>query len=264
MTAGTVGPEPEEVFAAMARTLLAQGDVQETLQRIVELAVQTIDGCDHAGITLLHGRKLTTPAASDGVPGAVDAIQYGTGEGPCLDAIREHEVFRTGDLSRETRWPSFASRTYRETGITSMIGFRLFVAGDTLGSLNLYSKEVDAFDDQAHAAGVVFAAHAAMALSTALHDEQMDQALASRDVIGQAKGILMAREGVTAEAAFDMLRRASQRLNVKLLKLAEDVARSGLTPPSPPPASAAGELLPGRPGLGEHLGDHGHAEAGGQ
>jgi len=227
---GKVPGSASEAFADLARSLLAEEDVQKTLQRIVELAVETIDGCDHAGITLLHGRKPSTPAASDHVPGMVDAIQYGAGEGPCLDAIRHHEVFRTGDLSREARWPSFSARAQRETGVASMMGFRLFVAGDTLGSLNLYSKRVDAFDDQAQVAGSVFAAHAAIALSSALHDEQMDQALASRDVIGQAKGILMAREGVTADVAFEMLRRASQRLNVKLLKLAEEVARTGKTP----------------------------------
>ncbi|MDQ2826581.1 MAG: GAF domain-containing protein, partial [Actinomycetota bacterium] len=135
------GRSQPELFAEMARSLLAEGDVQTTLQKIVDLAVETVDGCDHAGITfLLHGGTFATPAASDAVPAEVDAIQYETGEGPCIDAIREHEVFRTGDLGRETRWPSFAARAQRETGVTSMMGFRLFVAGDTLGALNLFSK----------------------------------------------------------------------------------------------------------------------------
>jgi len=228
----------------MARSLLAEADVQKTLQRIVELAVDNIDGCDHAGITVLHAGIFSTPAFSDEVPVAVDAIQYETGEGPCVDAIREHEVFRTGNMATETRWPKFSTRAQRETGVTSMMGFRLFVAGDTLGALNLFSKVADAFDDEASAAGSVFAAHAAIALSTALHDEQMSQALASRDVIGQAKGILMAKEGVTADEAFDMLRRASQRLNMKLREVAEDIARTGVTSPSPPsspPAATEGD-----------------------
>jgi hypothetical protein len=107
--------------------------------------------------------------------------------------------------------------------------------------LNLYSKGVDAFDDDARSLGSVFAAHAAVALSTALHDEQMDAALQSRDVIGQAKGILMAREGLTADQAFDMLRRASQRLNVKLRELAEEVAYTGEPPESAPPAGGEGQ-----------------------
>lgn len=236
-------PGPK-VFAELARSLLAQGDVQQTLQKIVDLAVETVRGCEHAGISFLHAGTFSTPAASDEVPLRVDAIQYETGEGPCLDAIREQEVFRTGDLRSEPRWPLFSARAQRETGITSMLCFRLFVAADILGALNLYAETVDAFDDEARAAGSVFAAHAAIALSTALHDEQMDEALASRDVIGQAKGILMAKEGVSAEVAFDMLRRASQGVNRKLRALAEDVARTGATPPARRPAGSGDDRPP--------------------
>lgn len=227
-----------ETFADVARALLGQADVQQTLQKIVDLAVETIEGCDHAGITFLKGGKGTTPAASDDVPTAVDAIQFDTGEGPCLSAIREHEVFESPDLRLEDRWPSFAPRANDETGVSSMLCFRLFVEGDTLGALNLYSKAVDAFDEHSRTVGLVFAAHAAIALSTAIHEEQMDEALQSRDLIGQAKGILMAREGVTADQAFDMLRRASQRLNVKLRVVAGDMVQSTEAPPRTPPPDA--------------------------
>ena len=225
MSSQTGGPHAE-VFAEVARSLLAQEDVQHTLQKIVDLAVETLDSCDHAGITFLKRRRFSTPAASSDVAPKVDAIQYETGQGPCLDAIRDHEVFRTGDLGGERRWPNFAGRAQRETGVTSMLGFRLFVEGDTLGALNLYSKAADAFDDHATTVGSVFAAHAAVALSSALHDEQMEEALQSRDLIGQAKGILMAREHVDADEAFDMLRRASQRVNVKLREVARQIADS--------------------------------------
>jgi transcriptional regulator with GAF, ATPase, and Fis domain len=230
-----------ETFAEMARALIAEDDVQRTLQKIVDLAVETIDGCDHAGITFMKGKNVTTPAASDDVPRTVDAIQYRTGEGPCLSAIRDHEVFETGDLGREARWPAFSVEAQRETGVTSMLACRLFVEGDTLGSLNLYSKAADAFDEASSTVGLVFAAHAAVALSTALHDEQMEEALLSRDLIGQAKGILMAREGITADQAFEMLRRASQRLNVKLRDVAGEIVSPGQPPPSAPPAGAQGE-----------------------
>ena len=240
MTSQTGGPSAE-VFAEVARSLLAQEDVQHTLQKIVDLAVETLDGCDHAGITFLKGRRFSTPAASNDVPRKVDAIQYETGEGPCLDAIREHEVFHTGDLGHERRWPKFSLRAQRETGVTSMVCFRLFVDGDTLGALNLYSKASDAFDDQAVAVGSVFAAHAAVALSNALHEEQLEEALESRDVIGQAKGIIMAREHVSADEAFDMLRRASQRVNIKLRDIASEIADSAQQPESGPPAGGEDE-----------------------
>ena len=219
-----------DAFAEMARALLAEDDVQHTLQKICDLAVETIEGCDHAGVSFLKGRKVDTPAASDDVPRHVDAIQYEVGEGPCLDAIRDHEVFETGDLGREDRWPQFATRAQRETGITSMLCFRLFVEGDTLGALNLYSKAASAFGEESRTVGLVFAAHAAVALSSAIHDEQMEEALQSRDLIGQAKGILMAREGITADQAFDMLRRASQRLNVKLRDVAGGIVERSAAP----------------------------------
>jgi len=227
-----------ETFAEVARALLGQADVQQTLQKIVDLAVEMIEGCDYAGITFLKGGKGSTPAASDDVPRTVDVIQFETGEGPCLSAIREHAVFECRDLRLESRWPTFAPRANRETGISSMLCFRLFVAGDTLGALNLYSKAVDAFDERSGTVGLVFAAHAAIALSTAIHEEQMDEALQSRDLIGQAKGILMAREGVSADEAFDMLRRASQRLNVKLRDVAGEMVQSTETPSDPPPPEA--------------------------
>ena len=240
MSSSGEGPGPE-TFAELARSLLAEQDVPRTLQRIVDLAVETIDACDHAGITLLQGGKVVTRVASDDVPFKVDAIQLQIGEGPCLDVLRDGELFVAGDLDRDQRWPRFSSRAQSETGIRSIIAFRLFVDGGTLGALNLYSKRTEAFDDEARATGSVFAAHAAVALWSSLHDEQMEHALASRDLIGQAKGILMAKEGVTAEHAFDMLRRASQRLNVKLRDLAEEVARTGVTPSSPPTARSQGD-----------------------
>ena len=240
MSSQAGGPVSAERFAEVARDLLSQEDVQHTLQKIVDLAVETIEGCDHAGITFMKGRVPSTPASSNDLPRKVDAIQYETGEGPCLDAIRHQEVYRTGDLSQERRWPHFAARAQREVGVTSMLSFRLFVEGDTLGALNLYSKGSDAFDDEATRIGSVFAAHAAVALSSALHDEQMEEALQSRDIIGQAKGMIMAREGVTADQAFDMLRRASQRLNVKLRDVASGMVSAGGTPPSVPPAGGEG------------------------
>ena len=110
-----------------------------------------------------------------------------------------------------------------------MLSFRLFAEGDTLGALNLYSKHHGAFDDEAVAVGSVFATHAAVALAGAQHDEQMQKAPQTRDVIGQAKGILMAQQHVTADEAFDVLRRASQRMNIKVRELAERVASR--TPP---------------------------------
>lgn len=223
--------ELAERFADVARVLLAEQDAEATMNRISRLAVETIEGCDHAGITLVEGRKVTTAGASDEVPTAVDAIQYETDDGPCLNAIREHVSIKSDDLLADGRWPNFSCRAAEETGVRSMLSFRLFIEDDTMGALNLYSKQQRAFDDDALAVGAVFATHAAVALSSARHDEHMQAAVAGRDLIGQAKGILMAQQNVGADEAFDILRRASQRTNSKLREVA---ARLVERPPLPP------------------------------
>jgi GAF domain-containing protein len=212
-----------ETFGEIARTLLVEPDVDATLDRIVQLAVETIEHCEHAGISMVGGRRVLSPASSDDVPATVDRLQSETGEGPCLDAIREHEVFQTGCLSQETRWPDFARRANAESGIESILSFRLFIAGNTLGALNLYSTQVDAFHGHDFDIGTVFAAHAAVALSTSRQVQNLETAISSRQLIGEATGLLMAREEVSSEEAFDILKRASQRLNVKLRLVAERV-----------------------------------------
>lgn len=227
--------ELAETFAKVARLLRSEQSVQATLDKIVELAVRTIDGCDHAGVTFVESGKMRTPAASDDVPRLVDAIQYAAGEGPCLDAIRVHEVFQTDDLRQEDRWPSFARRAADETGVISMLCYRLFIEVDTMGSLNLYSKAQAGFDAEDYAVGSVFAAHAAVALSAANRQDHLEKAIETRDVIGQAKGIIMARQHVSADEAFEILRRGSQRLNRKLRDVAEELTTGTNSEPDPPP-----------------------------
>lgn len=215
--------ELAETFAEVARTLAAHDDLPTTLNKIVGLAVRSLDACEWAGISMIEKRVITSPASSGEIPRIVDGIQSETGEGPCIDAIVDHEVFRTGDLTRETRWPLFSSRAHQETGIASILAVRLFIEADTMGALNLYSTHYDAFDDTDVALGVVFAVHAAVAMSAVRREDNLQAAARSRDVIGRAKGILMAQSGADDEEAFTILRAASQRLNVKLREVAQQV-----------------------------------------
>jgi transcriptional regulator with GAF, ATPase, and Fis domain len=212
-----------ETFGEIARTLLAESDSQATLVRIVHLAVETIEACEHAGISVIEGKAVTSPASSDEVPAIVDRIQSETGEGPCVDAIKEHAVFLTGRLSGELRWPAFTARAVAESGIESILSLRLFADATTMGALNLYSTEIDAFDDHDVAVGSVFAAHAAVAWSTSQRIENLESAMLSRQLIGQAVGLLMARQSISDTEAFDALKRASQRLNIKLRTVAERI-----------------------------------------
>jgi transcriptional regulator with GAF, ATPase, and Fis domain len=218
--------ELAEALAQVARALGQERDVDATLDAISRLAVETIDRCEAAGISIAEGTRVRSRATTDTLPRTVDEIQSETQEGPCVDAIREHEVFVTGALSQERRWPSFSRRAHDETGVQSIVSVRLFASGDTMGALNCYSTEADAFDDQAVAVASVFAAHAAVALANARREEQLESKAHSRDVIGMAKGMIMARQSVSEDEAFDVLRRASQRMNVKLKELAARVVRS--------------------------------------
>ena len=223
--------EVAETFAAVARALAEHhDDMQSALDRIVHLAVDSLTACEFAGISLVEKGKITSPASSNDIPKKVDEIQSETGEGPCIDAIKEHEVFQTGDLRNEKRWPQFSTRAHDETGICSILSIRLFLEEDTLGALNLYSTASDAFDDSDVALGAVFAVHASVAMSAARREESLEQKAQSRDVIGRAKGILMARSGASDDEAFAMLRGASQRMNVKLRDIAQRVVEQ--RPPS--------------------------------
>ncbi|MEN3314512.1 MAG: hypothetical protein V7605_746 [Acidimicrobiaceae bacterium] len=220
-------PESEvglaETLADVARTLLDESDVDSTLERICELAVQTVDGCETAGISIATGSRVTSRVRSDDVPRIVDQIQSETQEGPCVDAIQQHQVFVTGSLTEERRWPNFARRAHDETGVESVLAMRLFTNGDTMGALNLYSSRRDAYNDQDIAVASVFAAHAAVALATAQKAAHLEAKADGRDIIGMAKGIIIARQHVSDQEAFDILRRASQRMNIKLRELADQV-----------------------------------------
>lgn len=223
-------------FAAVARALASDVTVDATLQRVVDVAGVIVPGCHHAGVTVLRRGRPETPAATDEVSAEVDRVQYETGEGPCLSAILEQPTYRTGDLSAETRWPKFARPAVERTGVLSVLAYRLFTEGDTLGALNLYSRERDAFDDEAEAIGTILAAQAALAFARAREREQisgLEQAVASNRSIGMAIGILMAIQRIGQDEAFDLLRRVSQRTNRKLREIADEVVHTGQLPGAP-------------------------------
>ncbi|HSP03039.1 MAG TPA: GAF and ANTAR domain-containing protein [Acidimicrobiales bacterium] len=216
-----VGTRLATTFADVARALLSDNDLDSVLNRIAAVAVEEVGGCESAGIDLIEKQVVRCVAWTSETARQMGEIQNEAGEGPCLSAIREHETFRSDDLEHEDRWPQFAQRARTEMDVRSMLGFRLFAEEDTMGALNLHSSKPDAFDDRALAIGSILAAHAGIAMSWAREREYMATALENRDVIGQAKGLLMAQRNVDADGAFALLRAASQRLNIKLIQVAE-------------------------------------------
>jgi GAF domain-containing protein len=223
-------------FAAVARVLQSEPTVPATLQRVVEIARLIVPGCHHAGITVLRRGKPETPAATDEVSAEVDKVQYETGEGPCLSAIVERDTFRTGDLAGESRWPKFSGPAVQRAGVRSVLAYRLFTDADTFGALNLYSRERDAFDDDAVGIGSILAAHAALAFARAREREQisgLEQAVASNRAIGMAIGILMATHRIDQDVAFELLRTLSQHTNRRLREIADEVIHTGQLPEPP-------------------------------
>jgi GAF domain-containing protein len=208
------------VLGTVARKLQAEPDVDSTLAAIVTAAVDHVPGAEYAGISLVErGRRIRTVVPTDDVVTTIDEVQYRTGQGPCLDAIADHQVFRTGDLTAEARWSAFTPEA-AATGIRSMLAYRLFVSDTTLGSLNLYSTQRDAFGAATEKDGSVFAAHAAIALVGAQTEARLHLAIESRDVIGTAKGILMERHDLDAAQAFRMLVETSQTTQIKVNEVA--------------------------------------------
>lgn len=219
-----------ERVAQIARELASAGSLDVTLQRTVDLAEAYIAPCDGATIMFVGpGGDISTPASSSRLAYLADRAQMEVDEGPCLSAIREHETFLVRDFHAEERWPRFRERA-DELGIRSFMAFRLFVEQDTIGSLDLYATAPHAFDERATALGQVFAAHAAVALRASIEEAGLEDALRTRDVIGQAKGVLMERRRCTASEAFDMLRELSQRQNRKLHDVARGIAETGELP----------------------------------
>jgi transcriptional regulator with GAF, ATPase, and Fis domain len=218
----------DERLAAMARELVHEPD---TLQRIVELAAAHFDAEVYASVSLVQQRRqVQTPAASDQRAARADQLQYELGEGPCLDAIWAQDAVQIDDMTTEQRYPDWARRVAEETGIRSSLSLQLFTNEDSLGALNLYAPQPEAFAAQTRGEGLALAAQAAVALHSARDKEDLRVAMATRNLIGQAQGILMERYKLTAEQAFAALSRISQQSNVKLRDVAQALVRTGETP----------------------------------
>jgi GAF domain-containing protein len=236
--------EPEEGLVESLRALARMLEpLPDALGRAARSAHQAVRGCDHASVSLIdEDGAVTTVAATDDRTLRLDALQYEAGEGPCLTAIRTGVKVQVDEFARETRFRAFSAAAAAD-GIGSCLSLPLTVAGETVGGLNLYGQTVGAYDAPSVAASLDVTGHASAVLAGArAHErslklvEQFQVAMASRAEIEQAKGILMVRSHCDADRAFDILRRASQRQNVKLRAIAHTIvtnAVTGVTEPLP-------------------------------
>ncbi len=187
---------------------------------MVEAATHVVPGARWAGVSMIEGRKVVAKVPTDPVVAKLDDVQSELGDGPCITALRDHRTVHVPDLTKETRWPQYCS-TAVQLGMRSLLSFQLFVRSENLGALNLSAGQADVFSEDSIEVGTILAQHAAVALVGSTGEGHLQSALATRDLIGQAKGILMHRSGLTGVQAFSLLTRTSQETNMKLV----DVAR---------------------------------------
>ena len=230
-------------FTEVARALFLAGRVEDILTRAVDLSVVTIEACEFAGAFLLEGDEVTARACTDPIVAEVDALQLRTGEGPCLDAVAHRLPSYASELGTDTRWPNFGPAA-ASLGMRSLLAIPMAAPG-TSGAINLYARYPDAFGVIDRARGLLLASMAGFACSAArLHEdeerraENLHAALVTRELIGQAQGILIERERITGDQAFHILRQASQHLNVKLREVAQDLIDTGERPDTGSPRSA--------------------------
>lgn len=204
-------------------------DVDAALQEMTHSAVESMPGAQYGGITLVsRDGTVRSPTSTGRYPALLDEIQQRTDEGPCLSAAWEHHTIRIDDMKCERRWPYYCRDALQETPIRSVISFRLFSDHKNMGAMNFFAEAPHAFDgDEAGEMGFVLASHAAVAWNLARRDEQFRSALASRDIIGQAKGMIMERFGIDAVQAFDLLKRLSQSSNTPLAAIATQLVETG-------------------------------------
>ncbi|MCV7318691.1 histidine kinase [Mycolicibacterium confluentis] len=210
-------------MATLARDLAVPLGVDEVLLNVTNTVLEMIPGAEIAGCLLFtKAGKYETQAATSDLMYELDALQVSYDEGPCVEAAVDELIVRTDDFADEQRWPRYSAEMVKR-GLRSGLSFKLYTSQRNAGALNIFSSRPHAFTSEDEAVGQVFAAHAAAAIIASRQGEQLQSALSSRDVIGQAKGIIMERFNVDSVRAFEMLRQLSQSANVKLVEIAQQV-----------------------------------------
>ena len=223
------------VLAQMGAVVLAAETIDTTIELVTTLAAETIPNTSGAGVTLVDARGKRSLAASDPLVERADALQYQFDSGPCLTAWRDQVTVRIDDTGEETRWPQWTAAV-AELDLRAMLSVPLVTSGTAIGAIKVYSGQPTAYNPRAEHVLELFARQAAILLSNtqALADArrlsaQLTEALSNRDVIGQAKGVLIAQGAADDQAAFAMLVTASQRSNTKLNEVARGVIASAIS-----------------------------------
>jgi GAF domain-containing protein len=239
LTGGGAPPD----LAELQDALLGSDSIEQFLHELAVLAAGLVTSGVSCGMTIGPKGRPVTVACSDPEAARVDEVQYELNDGPCLHAMRDGHLVRIDDTEGQQRWPTFEKLAAAQ-GIRSCLALPLVAEGRSVGALNLYARAAAAFGTAEVLRAQTFAKNASGAVALALRlasyaalTEQLRSSLASRTVIDQALGVIMAQERCTQSRAFAILRAASQNTNVKLRDIASAIVTgvSGERPQPPPP-----------------------------
>jgi transcriptional regulator with GAF, ATPase, and Fis domain len=218
------GNAPARIADIARRIYARRGDNSEVIAELVEHAVAELPGTDYANVTVASNEfDIHTPSATNEWALRIDDIQRRHREGPCLAAAWPQQVVHVDDLQHEQRWPKFRAAALESTPVRSIMSFQLFLTDKSMGALNVFAEHPHAFDERTRQLGLLFAAHSALVWDATRREAQFQEALASRDIIGQAKGMIMERYSMDANQAFEMLRQLSHDTNVPLAEVASKI-----------------------------------------
>jgi ANTAR domain/GAF domain len=226
-----------EAFQEMAAHVHASEDHEDTFRRITATAINTITGCDAASISTIEAGKPVTHGSTGELATRGDLVQYAENEGPCLDAAMRERWIYIPDMAKAGKWPQSSRRLVDELGVGSMLSCRLALdaaPNQTLGGINLYSRARHGFTDGDQMLALLLSSLGAVVVDASRQQSHLRAAIESRQLIGEAIGILRAQSGVSSEEAFQILSKASQRMNVKLRDVAKQISEGAATQRKPP------------------------------
>ena len=221
--------DPSKVFAALAEIIYQGSESSQIYAAICVAATLVVNGCDHASLLVRRDSRYVTVGASDSIAQRIDDMERAAGEGPCVDAIEEETPQIETDLTTPNEWPNLAARLVAETPVRGAMGFRILVDKRKTGALNLFSDKPNVFDTESAGQAIVLASFASVAINAVAQGEDVStlrRGLLSNREIGKAVGMLMMLHGVDEQEAFNILRRYSQDLNIKLADVARTVIES--------------------------------------
>ena len=228
--------DPATVFAALAEIIYQGSDAGEMYAAICIAATMVVRGCDHASLLVRDNDRYITVGASDQLAQKIDELERRAGDGPCIDAIEEETPQIDTNLTTPSLWPQLASVLVAETPVRGAMGFRLLVNKRKGAALNLFSNTPNMFDAESAGRAAVLASFASVAINAVAKGEDaasLRRGLLSNREIGKAIGMLMTLHDMSEDQAFDLLRRHSQGLNIKLADVAREViGRRGQLPPN--------------------------------